>query len=170
MIVVFPDHTHLLFLPLIAILMMYLLQATLISIPLNTSNQKISAICQQFSVTQMIVEPTHFTEHSSSIIDLIFTSNKDSILLSGVGEPCLDQNVRYHCPVYFVLNFHKNVAPAFYRHIMLFDRGDYQSLSRDIRETDLESLKSNDIDIYASNITNRISELAYNTFPTKNLR
>ena len=43
---------------------------------------------------------------------------------------------------------------------MLFDRGDYQSLSRDIRETDWESLKSNDIDIYASNITNRISELA----------
>ena len=125
----------------------------------NTSNQKNSAICQQFSVTQMIVEPTHFTEHSSSIIDLFFTSNKNSILLSGVGEPFLDQNVRYRCPVYFVLNFHKNVAPAFYRHIMLFDRGDYQSLSRDIRETDWESLKSNDIDIYASNITNRISEL-----------
>ena len=119
----------------------------------NTSFQKNSAICQQFSVTQMIVEPTHFTEHSSSIIDLIFTSNKNSILLRGVGEPFLDQNVRHHCPVYFVLNFHKNVAPAFYRHIMLFDRGDYQSLSRDIRETDWESLMSNDIDIYASNIT-----------------
>ena len=109
----------------------------------NTSNQKMSAICQQFSVTQMIVEPTHFTDHSSSIIDLIFASNKNSILLSGVGDPFLDKNVRYHCPVYFVLTFHKNVAPAFYRHIMLFDRGDYQSLSRDIRETELESLKSN---------------------------
>ena len=136
----------------------------------NTSNQKISAICQQFGVTQMIVEPTHFTEHSSSIIDLIFTSNKNSILLSGVGEPFLDQNVRYHCPVYFVLNFHKNLAPAFYRHIMLFDRGDYQSLSRDIRETDWESLKSNDIDIYASNITNRISELADKHIPNKKVK
>ena len=136
----------------------------------NTSNQKSSAICQQFGVTQMIVEPTHFTEHSSSIIDLIFTSNKNSILLSGVGEPFLDQNVRYHCPVYFVLNFHKNVAPAFYRHIMLFDRGDYQSLSRDIRETDWESQKSNDIDIYASNITNRISELADKHIPNKKVK
>ena len=73
-----------------------------------------SAICQQFGVTQIIVELTHFIEHSSSIIDLIFTSNKNSILLSGVGEPFLDQHVRYHCPVYFVLNFHKDVAPAFY--------------------------------------------------------
>ena len=70
----------------------------------NTSNQIISAICQQLCVTHMIVELTHFTEHSSSIIDLIFASNKNSILLSGVGEPFLDQNVRYHCPVYFVLN------------------------------------------------------------------
>ena len=36
---------------------------------------------------------------------------------------------------------------------MLFDRGDFQSLSRDIRETDWESLKINDIDIYASHTT-----------------
>ena len=136
----------------------------------TTSYQKISTICQQFGVTQMIVEPTHFTEHSSSIIDLIFASNKNSILLSGVGEPFLDQNVRYHCPVYFVLNFHKNVAPAFYRHIMLFDRGDYQSLSGDIRETDWESLKSNNIDIYASNITKRISELADKHIPNKKVK
>ena len=117
----------------------------------------------------MIVEPTHFTEHSSSIIDLIFASNKNSILLSGLGEPFLDQNIRYHCSVYFVLNFHKKkLAPAFYRHIMLFDRGDYQSLSSDIRKTDWESLKINDIDIYASNITNHISELANKHIPNKN--
>ena len=85
--------------------MMYLLQATLISIPLKY--QKISVICQQFSVTQMIMEPTHFTEHSFSIIDLMFAPDKNSILLSEVGEPFLDQNVRYRCLVYFVLNFTK---------------------------------------------------------------
>ena len=94
-------------------------------------------------------------------------SNEYSILLSGVGDPLPYQNVRYHCPVYFVLNYHKNVAPAFYRHIRLFDRGDYQSLSHDIRETDWESLKINDIDIYASNITNRISELVDKHIPNK---
>ena len=118
----------------------------------------------------MIVEPTHFTEHSSSIIDLIFASNNESILLNELGEPFLDQNIRYHCPVYFVLNFHKNRAPAFYRHIMVFDRGDYQSLSRDIRETDWESLTINDIDIHASNITNRISDIADKHIPNKKLR
>lgn len=136
----------------------------------NASNQKISDICQQFSLDQIIVEPTHFTENSSSIIDLVFTSNKNSILLSGVGDPFLDQNIRYHCPVYFVLNFHKNVVPAFYRHIWLFDRGDYESFSRDIRETDWETLKNNDIDIYASNITRRISELADKHIPNKRVK
>ena len=52
---------------------------------------------------------------------------------------------------------------------MLFDRGVYQALSRDIRETDWESLKSLDIDIYASNITNRITELADKHIPNKKI-
>ena len=53
---------------------------------------------------------------------------------------------------------------------MLFDRGDFQSLSRDIRETDWESLKINDIDIYASHTTNRISELADKHIPNKKVK
>ena len=53
---------------------------------------------------------------------------------------------------------------------MFFDRGDYQSLSRDIRETDWESLKSNDIDIYASNTTNRFSEVADKHIPNKKVK
>ena len=72
-----------------------------------------------------------------------------------------------HSSFYFVLNFHKNVAPAFYRHIMLFDCGNYQFLSHDINETNWISLKSNAIDIYVSNITNRISKLADKHIPNK---
>ena len=53
---------------------------------------------------------------------------------------------------------------------MLFDRGDYQSLSRDIRETDWESLEINDIDIFASDITNHISELADKHIPNKKVK
>ena len=61
--------------------------------------------CQHFSLHQLINEPTHHTESFSSIIDLLFSSNINSIVLSGVGEPILDQNIRYHCPVYCVLSF-----------------------------------------------------------------
>ena len=51
--------------------------------------------CNQFNFVQCIEEPTHFTGNSSSIIDLLFVANKDSILTSGVGEPCLDLKVYF---------------------------------------------------------------------------
>ena len=78
--------------------------------------------------------------------------------------------MRYHCPVYFVLNFHKIIAPASHRHIWLYERGDYQSFSRDIHETNWEPLKNNDIDIYAKNVTDQISELAKKHIPNKTVR
>ena len=77
----------------------YLLLETLIS--------KITDSCQEYGLSQLNPESTHFTETSQSIIDLILTNNRNGILISGVGEPFLDQNVRYHCPVYCVLNFSK---------------------------------------------------------------
>ena len=53
---------------------------------------------ETLSLYQLIDEPTHFTEHSSSIIDLVFATNKDNVILSGVGDPFLQQNIRYHSP------------------------------------------------------------------------
>ena len=95
----------------------------------NTSNQKISAICQQFGVTQMIVEPTHFTEHSSSIIDLIFMSNKNSILLSGVGEPFLDQNVRWKTLKQFIKPGQSSSVPPLYKDDIIYtEEGDKATL------------------------------------------
>ena len=37
----------------------------------------------------------------------LFLATDSNILLNGVGEPFLEQNVRYHCPIYCVLNFSK---------------------------------------------------------------
>ena len=135
-----------------------------------TTNQKINNICQYFNLYQLIEEPTHFTETSSSIIDLVFTSNKNNILSSRVGDPFLEQNVRYHCPVYFVLNFHKYIAPALNRHIWLYDRGNYLSFAQDIMETNWETLENNNIDIYAQNVTNEISKLAKKHIPNKTVK
>ena len=57
------------------------------------SNRKIFDLCQHYNLEQLINEPTNFTETSSTIIDLFLTANKDNILLSGVDDPFLDQNV-----------------------------------------------------------------------------
>ena len=71
----------------------------------SASRNKLSAIVNQYSVRQIIDEPTHFTETSSSIIEFFFTRNPDNVIVSGVGEAFLDQNIRYHCPVYAVFKF-----------------------------------------------------------------
>lgn len=41
----------------------------------RSSHQKIRDLCQHFNLEQLITEPTHHTENSSTIINLIFTSN-----------------------------------------------------------------------------------------------
>ena len=83
----------------------------------HTSYRKINDLCQHFNLEQIISEPTNYTENSMYIIDLFLVSNKNRVLLSGVGEPFLDQNIRYHCPIYCVYYFDKVITPSFTRHI-----------------------------------------------------
>ena len=55
---------------------------------------KVKDLCEQFSFEQVIEEPTYYTEHSSSLLDIILTNNTDHVILSGVGDPFLTQEVR----------------------------------------------------------------------------
>ena len=136
----------------------------------NTSLRKIESICSQFSLYQSINEPTHFTEHSSSVIDLLFMSNKESLIVSGVGEPFLQQNIRYHCPIYAIIKFSKPKYKSFERHIWYYDRGDYNALRNKARRVDWNSLQDNDIDVYANNVSNQVSVLAKECIPNKIIR
>ena len=128
------------------------------------------SICSQFSLFQLIVEPTHFTEQSSSIIDLMFVTNKDNALLSGVGDPFLQQNIRYHCSIYVILKFSKPTKSSFERNIWYYDKGNYNNLRNKARQTDWECLKDNDIDTYANNISNQVSGLAAECIRNKLVR
>ena len=72
---------------------------------LNNANNKISEITREFNLTQLISEPTHFTEDSSSILDLILVRNKTNIIFNGVIDPFTPEQVRYHCPTTVLLKF-----------------------------------------------------------------
>ena len=111
----------------------------------DRSTKKIKSICQEYNLKQLINAPTHFSVTSRSLIDLFLTPNPNNVISSGIGEPFLDQNIRYHCPIYCKLKFDKHQTKTFTRHIWLFERGDYGSLSQDISNTNWERLKSNDI-------------------------
>ena len=106
---------------------------------------KIKDLCQEYGLSQLISDSTHFTETSQSTIDLILTINCNDILTSRVGEPFLEQNIRYHCPVFCVLDFQKPKTRSFKRHIWLFDRGNYQALSTELNNTNWDNLKDADI-------------------------
>ena len=73
---------------------------TLISICLILGPSKKSSLFTQFSFSQAIEQPTHFTENSSSVIDVILVRSKDNFILSDVGNPFLDQDILYHCSLY----------------------------------------------------------------------
>ena len=78
------------------------------------TRRKFDMLCTQFSLHQPIYQSTHYTEHSSSLIDIILVSNKDNLMFSGVGDPFLNQGMRYHCPVFGILKYVKPKAKAFY--------------------------------------------------------
>ena len=87
-------------------------------------------LCTQFSLYQPIDQPTHYTEHSSSLIDIILVSNKDNLMFSGVGDPFLNQEMRYHCPVFGIFKYVKPKAKVFTRHIYSFDKGNFNLLPK----------------------------------------
>ena len=100
----------------------------------------------QYSLQQLVEDPTNFTEHSSSLIDLILTNDVNFVPYAGMGPPLLDQ-VRYHCPVIGFWNAPKPVSKSFKRNIWLYNQGDFDEYRRLLSLTDWESIFSiDDID------------------------
>ena len=134
---------------------------------LDVNNVKMRNILMQYSLQQLVEDPTNFTEHSSSLIDLIFTNDVNFVPYAGVGPPLLDQ-VRYHCPVIGFLNAPKPVSKSFKRKIWLYNQGDFDEYRRLLSLTDWESIFSIDeIDKITTDISNTILSAADATIPNK---
>ena len=54
-----------------------------------SSRRKATSLIDPYGLVQLIDEPTHFTETSDSIIDLLLARNISSVILSGVGDAFL---------------------------------------------------------------------------------
>ena len=101
---------------------------------------------------------------------LILTSNKSNIFRSGIGDPFLQQNIRYYCPVYCIFNFNKSNSEVFTRNIWLYNKGNYEALSNELYETNWNNLINDDINIYAQNITDQFIKVAKRHVPNKNIK
>ena len=72
---------------------------------LNVNNNKIKDLMQEYSMKLLITEPTNFTEHSSTLIDLILVRNTSNILTGGVIDTFIPNQIRYHCPTVVIMKF-----------------------------------------------------------------
>ena len=137
----------------------------------NSLNQqslrKINSISQQFNLNQVIVEPTHYTENSSSIIDLLFVSDTSLTVASGVTDPFLNQETRFHCPIYGIFNLPRPKRSTFKRKMHMFQHGDYTKLREDILAADWNECFNEDISIYTDLFTKKLLTISENCIPTK---
>ncbi len=64
----------------------------------HSNTNKISRLITSYNAEQLISTPTHFTEYSSSLIDLIIVKDTRHIITSFVADPFIPDLIRYHCP------------------------------------------------------------------------
>lgn len=136
----------------------------------NHTARKINSLCAEFAFHQSIDEPTHYTENSSSLIDIVLVHNRDSLISSGVGDPFLGQDTRYHCPIFGIIKFSKPKLKSYTRQIWTYDRGDYQLLRARAAATDWDALRNDDLDTYTCNISSCILSIAKECIPNKIIR
>ena len=131
------------------------------------SAHKITSLCEQLSLVQSIEEPTHFTKTSSSLIDLLLVNNKEHLILSGVGDPFLHQDIRYHCPVFGIFNFRKPKSLSFKRRICKYDDGNYEILRQKASATNCNDFANNDINTYCENLIEHLQSITEMCIPNK---
>ena len=103
----------------------------------------------EYNLKQLITELTHFTETSSSLIDLILVrnnnnnNNNNNVLTSGVADPYMADYTRYYRPVIILLKFTRPHTPSFKRLIWNYKQADYDKLKNLVFESNVSEKKMN---------------------------
>jgi hypothetical protein len=79
-----------------------LLQMISISIP-----RRHPRLIASYKAEQLSTSPTHFTEHSFSLIDLDFVNYHQNVITNSVADPFTPDLTRLHCPVVAVFQIKK---------------------------------------------------------------
>lgn len=134
------------------------------------TNTRMKNIIARYDMVQYIDEPTHFTELSSSCLDLVIANNRNVIDLVHGGQSFLDANTRFHCPTYGIIKIEKPSQTCFKRRIWLYERGDFDSYRNILSNVDWESFiinANNDVDFLVNSLTDLILKTATETIPNK---
>ena len=108
---------------------------------------KITEIIQAYNLHQLIKEKTHFTEQPSSLIELILVRNTAHVLTSGVLDPFIPDQTRYHCPVIVLLKFLRPTTRTFKRRIWNYKSASFDRFRKILNEHNLEAKLESALDI-----------------------
>ena len=122
-----------------------------------------------YNMSQLINEPTHFTENSQSLLDLIMVSDPSIIQKAYVGDCFLNQYFRYHCPTYGILRTRDSTTKCFKRNIWLFNEGNYDKYRENLSTVDWDNLfHGQDVNTHVlKNSMKRFSNMLNPAFSTK---
>ena len=121
---------------------------------------KIEAITSQFGLQQIINEPTHIQGKSESCIDLIFSSQPNLVMSSGIHSP-LYQNC-HHQIIFAKFSLKVHYPPPYEREVWHFKKANTDHIKRAINgfpwETSFANLDINDkVHLFNKTIRNILS-------------
>ena len=89
------------------------------------------------------------------------------MIVSGAGDPFLNQEIRYHCPIYGIFKFSKPKFVSLTREIWNYDKGNYDLLRNKATSFDWNYVRDNDTNIYAININTTLTSIAKECIPNQ---
>ena len=96
---------------------------------------KIDTITSSYGLSQLIQEPTHILNSSSSCIDLIFTSQPNLVRESGIHSSLLHSNC-HHQIVFAKFNLSIFYPPPYERTVWYYERANTELIRRAIDQFD----------------------------------
>ena len=122
-----------------------------------------------YNLKQLIDEPTHFTELSSTLIDVILVNKTSNILASDVCDPFIPNLIRFHCPIAVILKFLKPKRKCYTRKIWKYDQGDYTKYRQLLSMQSWDDILLGDVDTVANKIASTVMDAASKSIPNKNV-
>jgi len=130
------------------------------------TNNKIKGLLDEFNLFQIISEPAHFTESSSSLIDLFIVSNPSIIEHCFVGDSFIENVIRYQCAITALLKLKIPMVRTSHRNICLYNNGNYYFYRSELNKVCWSNLiLNNDIDTSVINVTKTIMNIAEKSIP-----
>ena len=135
----------------------YLIDPSVNHTPVTAFEKLFKSETDSLELSQLIVQPTRMHENVQNIRDLIFVSNDELVLDSGVTSPFSNID---HCPVYATINL--TLTPSFETRKTIWDyhRTDVNQLTNILTTTDWRTIIDNDIDTAANIFTQTLLEAA----------